>query len=76
MAAPKKPSAAFVSKKCPYCFTYLPLQEERCHSCKRKIGAVDSFGLARKLVDWKAYAICLVAWLAFCYYIWRVFLKD
>jgi hypothetical protein len=76
MAAPKRPVQRFVSKKCPYCFVYLPLQAERCHSCKRKVGQADDFGMARKPVDWKAYAICLVAWVAFVYYIWRVFFKT
>ena len=62
------------TKRCPECFTYLELEEKKCPKCKTKLGEVQKHGMASKKVDLKAYAIFLVAFLAFALYIWWAFL--
>jgi len=58
-----------VSKKCPNCFTHIPLDAEKCPSCKKTVGMVDDHGMATRRVDWMSYIICLLAWLALGLYI-------
>jgi len=63
-------------KKCPECFTYLPIDAEVCVSCKIKVGKLGKHGLAQKPVDWLSYVRCLSMWVIFGLYMWWVFLRD
>ena len=64
----------FVSKKCPECYVYVPLEAKICPSCKVRLGEVDDHGMAEKLTNWKAYLICFFLWLAlFLYVKWAFF---
>ena len=62
-----------VSKKCPQCYTHIPLDAEICPSCKNKVGLVDDHGMATRRIDWMSYIICFLAWLALGLYIWFAF---
>ncbi|MFC1896528.1 hypothetical protein ACFL0Q_07720 [Thermodesulfobacteriota bacterium] len=61
MEQPKSPAGKsssklqFATKKCPYCSTPLSLNDEACFSCKKKVGEVDGYGIARKPFQWGAY---------------------
>ena len=66
----------FTTKKCPECFTYLPLEVEKCSSCGIRVGPVNKFGMASKPFNWGAYLACIVAWLALGIYVWWAFIKD
>jgi hypothetical protein len=62
-----------VTKKCPQCYTYIPLNALQCPSCKTKVGKVDKHGMATKRVDWGSYVICILAWLTLAIYVWFAF---
>jgi hypothetical protein len=64
-----------VTKKCPSCYTYVPLDAIVCPSCKAKIGRVDKHGMATKRVEWGSYVICILAWITFGVYAWFAFFK-
>jgi hypothetical protein len=63
-------------KKCPYCYSMLKLNADKCDICKKRLGAINKIGFAEKRVDWKAYLIAIVASTAFITYIWWAFLKS
>jgi RNA polymerase subunit RPABC4/transcription elongation factor Spt4 len=65
-----------MTKKCPECFTYLPLDTKKCPSCKTKIGEVDKLGFASRPFDWSGYLIAIIAILGFCLFIWWGFFRD
>ena len=69
-------SKTFASKKCPYCAIYLPVETNRCTSCKQKVGRPDKYGIAKKPVDYKAYVVAVLSIAALVYYIWWAFLKE
>lgn len=69
-------SYGFVTKKCPECFAYLPLQTTRCPACNTKIGDVDKLGFARRPTNWWGYLIAIISIVGFCWFIWWGFLKD
>ncbi len=62
------------TKRCPECFDYVELDTTKCPKCKTRLGGVQKHGMAKRQVDWKAYAIFFVALLAFAAYIWWTFL--
>ncbi|MFZ5571791.1 MAG: hypothetical protein ACOZF0_15430 [Thermodesulfobacteriota bacterium] len=63
-------------KKCPECYTKLPMNAQKCHSCNQKVGEIDKFGFAKKPFNWVGYGSALVLWIAFGYFFWWAFLKD
>lgn len=68
------PPASYASKKCPECYSYVPLGAQVCPSCKIRLGDVGRHGMARRLTNWKAYIFCIIAWLVFALYIkWAFF---
>ncbi|MBT8338552.1 MAG: zinc ribbon domain-containing protein [Desulfatitalea sp.] len=68
------PTKLYVTKKCPECYEYVPLEAKVCPSCKLRLGEVDHHGMARRLTNWGAYIICGLLWLAFIIYIkWAFF---
>jgi len=64
-----------ITKKCPQCYTYIPLKAEICPSCKTRVGKVDRHGMATKRIEWTSYLICFLAWLAFGLYVFFAFFK-
>jgi hypothetical protein len=42
-------------KKCPYCNSFVRGDAVRCDVCRRRIGAADGNGLAKKPMDIAAY---------------------
>lgn len=62
------------TKRCPECFDYVELDTTKCPKCKTRLGEVQKHGMAKRQVDWKAYAVFFVALLAFAAYIWWTFL--
>lgn len=71
---PKPSGPGYASKKCPECYTYIPLNAEVCPSCKTRIGKIGKHGMAERVTNWKAYIICILAWLVFFIYIkWAFF---
>ncbi len=71
------PSAnVHMTKKCPYCYAYLPLTVRRCHACKKRVGDVDKLGFASKPFDWLGYLIAILAAAALCIFVWWGFFKE
>jgi tRNA(Ile2) C34 agmatinyltransferase TiaS len=62
------------TKRCPECFDYVELDADKCPKCKTRLGEVQKHGMAKRKVDWTAYAIFLVALVGFAIYIWWAFL--
>jgi len=61
----------YVSKKCHSCYEYVPLEAEKCPSCKVRLGKVGAHGMAETVTDWHSYvkfAVALIALLIFCKY--------
>jgi len=69
-------SRGFSTKKCPYCFTYLPLYATRCDGCHKRVGAVNRLGFAAKPVDWMGYLSAIVAIAGFGVFIWWAFFRG
>ncbi len=64
-------------KRCPDCYTNIPIQGTQCPSCKRKIKLkVDKNGYAKRPINWVAYFSCFMSWLAVVIYIWWAFFKE
>ncbi len=61
-------------KKCPYCYAYVAVKDARCKACGRRVGAADSSGWARKVLDWRAYLGAIVAVIMFMAFCWWAFL--
>jgi ribosomal protein L40E len=72
--SPIEPERIFVSKKCPECYGYMPLEADRCPSCKTRVGPIGSHGMAQRRTNWRAYIIALIAWILFAVYIKWAFL--
>jgi hypothetical protein len=68
--------AAHMTKKCPHCFTYLPLPALRCNSCGKPVGPVTRLGLAQKVIDWRSYLAAALAILAFSGFLWWGFFTE
>lgn len=67
---------SYMTKKCPECFTYLPLDAKLCHSCGSRVGAVNRLGLAEKPVNVKGYLTAAIAILAFAIFLWWGFFAE
>ena len=63
-------------KKCPECRTYLPIEVKKCTSCGSRVGLVDRQGMAKRPIDWGAYARCLLLWALLGVYLWWAFLRG
>jgi RNA polymerase subunit RPABC4/transcription elongation factor Spt4 len=57
------------TKKCPECYGYVPVKAEVCPLCKTRLGKVGKHGMAERTTNWKAYILCIIAWLIFFIYI-------
>ena len=66
----KVTEASHVTKKCPSCYTHVPLDAKICPSCKSKVGMVDRHGMASRRVEWGKYIIAILAWITFGVYVW------
>ena len=66
----------YATKRCPFCYEYMPLSATRCPACKRGVGNVEKHGMAKKAVDWKAYGIAIAAVIALSVYIWLAFVRS
>jgi hypothetical protein len=69
-------SGQYSTKKCPFCYTYLPLHANRCTACKKKIGEVDKLGFASKPFDWGGYVIAIASIIAFSIFMWWGFFRE
>jgi desulfoferrodoxin (superoxide reductase-like protein) len=69
----RKSETKFVSKKCPYCLIYIPLNAKQCPTCKAKVGEVDHLGMAKKHINWLSYLMAIIGLAAFAGYIWWAF---
>jgi transposase-like protein len=76
MSADKDGKSSNSSKKCPECLTYIPVNVYVCPSCKKRVGKVTGTGMAKKVTDWKAYIMLILAVAAFIFYIWWAFLRE
>jgi hypothetical protein len=65
-----------VTKKCPECMDYMPLNVDVCPSCKLPVGKIDRHGKASRKTNWKAYIIAIAAWLFFFFYVWWAFIRQ
>ncbi len=82
MARPKSkgqndaPGTVHMTKKCPHCFVYLPLDAGRCNSCGNPVGPVTRLGLAQKVTNWRSYLVAAAAILAFSGFLWWGFFTE
>jgi hypothetical protein len=65
-----------LTKKCPECFTYLPLSAKVCTYCHAKVGLVDKQGFAAKPFDWKGYLLAVVTVAGFVAFMWWAFFRE
>lgn len=72
----KKKDSAYLTKKCPQCYTYLPLQAQECTACKAKVGEVDKLGFAEKPFDWQGYLIAILTIAGFATFMWWAFFQN
>jgi hypothetical protein len=64
----------YVSKKCPECYAYVPLEAKVCPSCKLRLGPVGEHGMAERLTNWWGYIVCIALWLFLALYVkWAFF---
>jgi hypothetical protein len=70
------PSNIHMTKKCPECFAYLPLQAKVCTSCGKSVGPVNKMGHAEKPPNLKAYLMAAAAILAFMVFVWWGFFTE
>lgn len=69
-------SRKVTTKKCPFCYTYLKAEAEKCDACGKRVGEVDATGWAKKPVDVKGYLLALAACGGFYWFIWWAFLSK
>jgi hypothetical protein len=69
-------STRHMTKKCPECYTYLPLRTTKCPSCKTKLGDVDKLGFATRPFDWAGYLIAILSIAGLVAFIWWGFFRD
>ncbi len=65
-----------MTKKCPECFVYLPLDAKVCHSCGTSVGGVTRLGLAEKPPNIKGYLMAGIAIAAFVVFVWWGFFTE
>jgi hypothetical protein len=65
-----------MTKKCPECFTYLPLNAKVCHACGKAVGRVTKLGLAETPTNVKGYVVACLAVLAFVIFVWWGFFTE
>jgi hypothetical protein len=63
-------------KRCPECFTKLPLNATKCISCNQKVHDVGKHGIAKKPVNLVGYSSAIILWIALGVYIWWAFFKN
>ena len=73
---PSRRPDRYVSKKCPECMTYMPIDAQVCPSCKLHVGKVDRHGKASRKTDWKGYLTAAIAWIIFFLYLWWAFFRE
>jgi hypothetical protein len=72
----KRDQITHLTKKCPNCYTYLPLSAQVCTSCHAKVGEVDKLGFAAKPFDWKGYLLAVVTVAGFVVFMWWAFFNE
>jgi len=65
-----------LSKKCPECMTYIPVDSDVCPMCKKRVGKATESGMAKKAINWMSYIMLIISWTAFGLYIWWAFLRK
>ena len=64
-------------KRCPECFTKLPLTAKKCPACNQKVEDVDKYGLAKKPLNWSGYFVAIGLWVLLGLYIyWAFFMEN
>jgi hypothetical protein len=69
-------SAATMTKKCPFCFTYLSLDARRCHTCGKRVGPVTKEGLAVKPTNVRSYIVAAFCILVAAVFFWWAFMVE
>jgi hypothetical protein len=69
-------SSSYSIKKCPECYTYLPLRTTKCPSCNTKLGDVDKLGFASRTFDWVGYLTAILIIIALVCFVWWGFFSD
>ncbi len=72
----KEKTQIHMTKKCPYCYAYLPLKATRCTGCHKRVGEVDKLGFASKPFDLTGYLIAIGAIAVFCIFMWWGFFRE
>ena len=72
----KRKDLEHLTKKCPNCYTYLPLHTQVCTACKAKVGDVDKLGFAEKPFDWWGYLLAFVTIVGFGVFMWWAFFRE
>lgn len=72
----KNKESNYLTKKCPQCYTYLPLHAQECTACNAKVGEVDKLGFAEKPFDWLGYVLAALAIAGFAIFMWWAFFSE
>jgi len=72
---PGRPDGPLPTKRCPDCFTYIPITVNQCPSCDLKIGGIDKHGFAKKPIRWKDYFLSLLSIAILGLFIWWAFFE-
>lgn len=67
------PDTEYSTKRCPECYEYVSLNTTKCPACNTRLGGVESHGMAKRTVDWKAYGFAILALTGLAAYIWWAF---
>jgi len=63
-------------KRCPECFSKLPLNATRCYSCNQKVEGAGKYGLAKRPINWAGYIVAIGLWVGLGFYLWWAFFKK
>jgi hypothetical protein len=75
--SPKSSAATYhMTKKCPECYTYLPLDADKCSACGKRIGPIDKLGFAQKVTNFRSYLIAAFFAAVFAAVLWVGFFTE
>ena len=72
----RQETSEHITKKCPECYTYLPLHAQVCTACQTKVRDVDRLGFAEKSIDWLGYLLAVVSIVWFSIFMWWAFFRE
>ena len=66
----------YQTKKCPECYSYLPVESNKCDVCETQLSKSLIGGLAKRSINWMAYIHCTLAWICLGIFVWWSFFQK